>query len=132
MKYFLIQGLKFKLNGDFITGPVDITDIVVDGSGQGLICESQRTTSQSPSLSSMGNWYLHHESESTAASDRLGDSDRGWIRTRATTTTTDARKRQVKLRRQSATGALEGRFTCQITNDNNPMKSLFVLYPSEL
>ena len=70
----------FKLNGDFITGPVDITDISVDGDGinNHLICQSERTTSQSPSPSSFGNWYLHHESQSTAASDRLGDSERGW------------------------------------------------------
>ena len=120
----------FKLNGDFITGPVNITDINVDGvSGRALVCESERTTSQSPSLSSMGNWYLHHESESTAASDRLGDSDRGWIRTRTTTT---AGYRQVRLKRQSATSAREGRFTCQITDDDNPINSLYILYPSEL
>ena len=122
----------FKLNGDFITGPVDITDINVNGvSGRALVCESERTTSQSPSPSSMGNWYLHPESEITATSNKIGDSDsdRGWIRTRTTTT---ADYRQVKLRRQSATGAVEGRFTCQITDDNNPINSLFVLYPSEL
>ena len=77
----------------------------------------------------MGNWYLHHESESTAASNRLGDSDSGWTVTRTTTT---AGYRQVKLKRQSATGAVEGRFTCEIQNDDNPINSLFVLYPSEL
>ena len=77
----------------------------------------------------MGNCYLHPESESTAISNRLGNSDRGWIRTRFTTT---AGYRQVKLRRESATGAVEGRFTCQIANDGNPINSLFVLYPSEL
>ena len=120
----------FKRRGNVITGPVNINDINVDGvSGQALVCESERTTSQSPPTLSMGNWYLDPESESTAASDRLGDSERGWIRTRATTTTG---YRQVKLKRQSATGALEGRFTCQITNDINPIRSLFVLYPSEL
>ena len=131
MKYFLIQGVRFKLNGDFITGPVDINDINVDGDGMNnpLICESEITTSLLPSPSSMGNWYLHHESESTEESDRLGGSDRGWIRTRATTT---AGYRQVILKRQSATGAVEGKFTCQITNDINPIRSLFVLYPSEL
>ena len=123
--------MRFKLRGDFITGPVDITDISVDGDGENspLICESERTTSQSPPTLSMGNWYLHPESESTATSDRLGDSERGWTVTRTTTT---AGYRQVRLKRQSATGALEGRFTCQITNDNNPIRSLYVLYPSEL
>ena len=123
--------MRFKLKENIITGPVDITDINVDGDGENnpLICESERTTSQSPSLSSMGNWYLHHESESTAASDRLGSSERGWIRTRATTT---AGYRQVKLKRQSGTAALEGKFTCEIQNDTDPINSLFVLYPSEL
>ena len=118
-----------KLNVNVITGPVDITDINVDGvSGRALVCQSERTTSQSPSPSSMGNWYLHPESQSTAASDRLGGSDRGWIRTRITT----SGKRQVRLKRQSPTGAVEGKFTCEITNDENPMNSLFVLYPSML
>ena len=123
--------MRFELRGNFITGPVDITDINVDGDGGNspLICESERTTSQSPSLSSMGNWYLHPESESTAISNRLGDSDRGWIRTRTTTT---AGYRQVRLRRQSATGVVEGKFTCYIINDNIPTRSLYVLYPSEL
>ena len=123
--------MRFKLNENIITGPVDITDINVNGDGinNPLICQSERTTSQSPSPSSMGNWYLHHESESTAASNRLGDSDRGWTVTRTTTT---AGYRQVKLKRQSATGAVEGRFTCEIKNDDNPINSLFVLYPSEL
>ena len=122
--------MRFKLNGNFITGPVDITDISVDGDGinDPLICQSQRTTSQLPSPSSMGNWYLHHESESTAPSNRLGESERGWIRTRTTT----GGYRQVKLKRQSVTGAREGRFTCKINNDTNPRRSLYVLYPSEL
>ena len=123
--------MRFKLKENIITGPVDITDINVNGDGENnpLICESERTISQSPSLSSLGNWYLHHESESTAASDRLGDSERGWIRTRTNTT---AGYRQVKLKRQSAIGALEGKFTCKIQNDINPINSLYVLYPSEL
>ena len=123
--------MRFKLNGNIITGPVNITDINVvgDGINSPLFCESERTTSQSPPPSSLGDWYLHPESESTAASNRLGDSDRGWIRTRATRT---GGKRQVKLRRQSATGAREGKFTCIIPNDDNPINSLFVLYPSEL
>ena len=123
--------MRFKLKENIITGPVNITDINVAGDGiyMPLICQSERTTSQSPSLSSVGNWYLNHESESTAASDRLGGSERGWIRTRATTT---ADYRQVKLKRESATGALEGKFTCEIQNDFNPINSLFVLYASEL
>ena len=120
--------MRFKLRGDFITGPVDITDINIDVvSGHTLICQSERTTSQSFSLS-MGNWYLHPESQSTAASDRIGDSDRGWTVTRTTT----VGKRQVRLKRQSATGAREGKLTCKIQNDNNPIRSLYVLYPSEL
>ena len=120
----------FKLKGNVIPGPVDITDINDIGvSGRALVCESERTTSQSPSLSSMGNWYLHPESQSTHMDDKLGGSERGWIRTRATTT---AGYRQVKLKRQSPTGAVEGKFTCEIQNDIIPINSLFVLYPSEL
>ena len=77
----------------------------------------------------MENLYLHHENQSTAASDRLEDSDRGWISTRAYTT--DG-YRQVILRKESVTGAHEGTLTCEIPNDNNPIRSIYILYPSEL
>ena len=61
--FLLIQGVMFKLNGDFITGPVDITDINVDGDGMNnpLICQSERT---SLPTSSIGDWYLNHENQS--------------------------------------------------------------------
>ena len=128
MKYLL--GVRFKLKGDqhFITGPVNINDISVNGTDKFLICQSEDKVPSSLSSSS-GNWYLHPESQSTDMDDRLGDSERGWIRTRTTTT---ADYRQVILKRQLATGAHEGRFTCQIGWDMNPKRSLFVLYPSEL
>ena len=106
-------------------------DISVDGDcrNSSLICESEITTSQSPPPSSVGNLYLHHENQSTAENDSIEDGDRGWIRTRANTT---AGYRQVILRRESTTGAHEGTLTCEIPNDNNPIRSIKILYPSEL
>ena len=123
--------MRFKLSGNFITGPVLIIDINVvgDGINTPLICESERTTSDQPPPASNGNWYLHPERQSTDPSDRIEDSGRGWVRTRATTS---AGYRQVRLRRESDTGAVEGVFTCWIRNDDNPIRSLYVLYPSEL
>ena len=124
--------MRFKLRGEIITGPVNITNISVFGNGINtpLICESERTTSQSPPPASDGNWYLHPERQSTDPSDRIEDSGRGgWVRTNATTS--DG-YRQVILRRETDTGAVEGVFTCQIENDDNPIRGLYVLYPSEL
>ena len=120
--------MRFKLSGNIITGPVVITDIEVIG--RPLNCQSERTTSQSPPPAPDGNWYLHPERQSTDPSDRIGNSDRGWLRIRSNT---PAGNRQVKLRKETDTGAaVEGRFTCQIDNDINPIRSLYVLYPSEL
>ena len=36
------------------------------------------------------------------------------------------------MRREAATGSVEGVFTCQLELDINPIRSLYVLYPSEL
>ena len=124
--------MRFKLSGNIITRLALITDISVvgDGISTPLICESERTTSQSPSPESDGNWHLHPERLSIGVSNRIEDSGRGgWVRTRATTS---AGYRQVKLRRESDTGAQEGVFTCWIRNDDNQIRSLYVLYPSEL
>ena len=66
---------------------------------------------------------------STAEDDRLTTGGtRGW----RTTVTPDGDIRQLFLRRAEVTGAEEGIFTCLITDDINPMRSLHVLYPSEL
>ena len=49
-----------------------------------------------------------------------------------TAVTADGSIRQIFLKREAATGAEEGIFTCLITDDNNEMRSLCILYPSEL
>ena len=129
-----LEGVKFRVNGGpFFTASqnININDVVTTSGAEadGLICQSQRTITQ-VTLGN-GDWYLHPEDQTTAASDRIGtDDDRGWRRTR---TTTNGNFRQVILRRQSAPEtALEGQFTCRIAGDINPIRSLYVLYPSEL
>ena len=126
--------MKFSLDGGstffIITEPININDISIDGSsGDGLLCQSQMMLPDPPGSGSR-NWYINPEMESTASEDQILNDvdDRRWVRTRAILSNIH----QVILRRESATGAVEGIFTCQIGNDINPTRSLYVLYPSEL
>ena len=123
--------MEFSLDGGttvFITtDPININDISIDGSGDGLLCQSEMV------LASAGNrhWYINPEMESTAMEDQITDGDvRGWVRTRVGLSNNI---RQVIMRREADTGSVEGVFTCQLTLDTiNPIRSLYVLYPSEL
>ena len=126
------QGVKFKVNGgSFFTESqnININDVVTTSGTEadGLICRSQMRTTTA--TLGNGDWYLHPEDQTTTESDKIQPSgDRGWRRTRTTTTNF----KWVILRRQPAPEtALEGRFTCNITGDNNPIRSIYVLYPSE-
>ena len=124
-------GITFSLNGyNFIptngSGRIFITDIILDPSGNNnvdrLICRSSSTT--------FGNseWILHPTQQSTDVNVRIdGPNDRGWSRNRATDL--DG-YRLVRLRRVIYT-ALEGVFTCYITEDLNSPRSVGVYYPSE-
>ena len=110
---------------------INIDDVITTSRAEanGLICRSDsKTTSTSPL--GFGNWYLHAEQETTASMYKIGSSgDRGWWRTNSTNTNNF---RRVFLRRQPAPEtALEGKFTCKIHEDTDPVRSLFVLYPSE-
>ena len=122
----------FSLDGGstvFITTePININDISIDPSGDGLLCQSEMVLESGGSR----NWYINPEMESTAPEDRITNDvdDRRWVRTRPTTLPNSIY--QSTMRRQSATGSVEGIFTCQIGNDINPIRSLYVLYPSEL
>ena len=123
--------MEFSLDGGstvFITTePININDISINGSGDGLLCQSEIE------LESIGgrNWYINPEMESTASEDQILNAvdDRRWVRTRVTLSNNI---QQVIMRRQSASGSVEGVFTCQLTLDINPIRSLYVLYPSEL
>ena len=118
--------------GSFFTSRnININDVITTSGAEadGLICQSERNTTAATPLGS-GDWYLHPEDQTTALSDRIqAGGDRGWKRTR---TTTNSNNKQVILRRQPAPEtALEGRFTCEISGDSTPIRSLYVLYPSE-
>ena len=122
-------GVTFSLRGDSIptdgSGRVLITDINPNGDNNedALICRSEIDTF----TSIFGNWFLNPTESRIDEGDRLGESDRGWIRDRDL----DAGHRLVRLRRQSST-ALEGVFTCAIRDDINTPRSVGVYYPSEL
>ena len=123
--------MVFSLNGGttvFITtDPIDINDISIAPSGDGLICQSEIEIPDGPGSRL---WYINPEMESTEEEDRiLYDDDRRWVRTRVTLSNNI---QQAIMRRQSATGSVEGIFTCEIGNDINPIRSLYVLYPCEL
>ena len=110
------------------TDPININNISIDPSGDGLLCQSEMVLLP-PDGSGGSNWYINPENESTATEDQLLiDDDRGWVRTRVILSSIY----HVIMKREAATGAVEGIFTCQIGNDINPTRSLYVLYPSEL
>ena len=109
------------------TEPIDIHNVATTSGARGLICQSENETTASTIGS--GNWFLHPEDQTTAESDKiLRGGDRGWFRNK---TTTDFNYTRVSLKRQLLQTALEGRFTCTITGDSNPIRSIYVLYPSE-
>ena len=126
--------MKFSLDGGstvFITtGPININDISIDPSGDGLLCQSEIELPDPPGPGSR-DWFINPEMESTAMKDRIVNDidDRRWVRIRVTL---PSNIHQVIMRRESATGSVEGIFTCRIGNDINPIRSLYVLYPSEL
>ena len=119
----IVEGVEFFLDGAMTNGPVSVTEIGIADQGTPLICQSEAAVS-----GGARDWYLNPDQESTAVSDRIGNTDTsGWIRTRSDDL------QQVLLRRVSASvTALEGVFTCQISLDSNPIRSLSVLHPSEL
>ena len=124
--------MEFSLDGGttvFITTePININDISIDPSGDGLICQSEMEIPGGPGSR---NWYINPEMESTASEDQILNDvdDRRWVRIRATLSNNI---HQMIMRRQSASGSVEGVFTCQLGLDINPIRSLYVLYPSEL
>ena len=125
--------MEFSLDGGttvFITtdDPININDISIDPSGDGLLCQSEN---EIPGSAGIRRWYINPEMESTAMDDRIvNDGDnRGWVRT---TVGLSNDIQQVIMRREAASGSVEGIFTCQLTLDINPIRSIYVLYPSEL
>ena len=125
--------MEFSLDGGSTffttTDPININDISIDPSGNGLLCQSEVVL---PSGGSR-HWYINPEMVSTALEDRIlndGVDDSGWVKTRPITSSNSIY--QVIMRREAATGSVEGIFTCQIGNDINPIRSLYVLYHSEL
>ena len=105
------------------SGSININDISIYPDGDGLLCQSETE------LSGRRDWFINPMMVSTAVADELMPGvNRGWRRNFSA----DDNIQQMFMRRAAATGAKEGIFTCLITGDNNPIRSLHVLYPSEL
>ena len=125
--------MEFSLDGGstvFITtDPININDISIAPSGDGLLCQSENEIPGSDPGSR--HWYINPEMESTALEDRIVNAvdERGWVRTRNTLSNNI---QQAIMRREADTGSVEGVFTCEMEVDINPIRSLSVLYPSEL
>ena len=123
-------GVEFYLNGQQIptdgSGTVDLTNIGNSDTAS-LECRSELA---SETLGN-GDWFLEPERTSgtnTDPSNRVGEEDdgRGWEVSREVV---DGR-RVVRLKRVSDT-ALEGTFTCDISNDSNSPRSLRILHPGQ-
>ena len=127
--------MVFSLDGGttvfFTTEPININDISIDPSGDGLLCQSEDELPDPPGGPGSRNWFINPEMESTASEDQILNAvdDRRWVRTRLALSNNI---RQAIMRRQSASGSVEGVFTCEMGLDINPIRSLYVLYPSEL
>ena len=126
-------GVTFSLRGESIStsGDVNVTDIGNDNANA-LLCQSERPSSE---VSRFANWYIDPDGTEPDASG--GDTTRlrsasfeefGWDRDRTDNSNSDPQLNY--LRRQSPT-ALEGYFTCQIREDTNTPRGLFILYPCE-
>ena len=77
--------MEFSLDGGstfFITtDPININDISINPSGDGLLCQSEMVLASAGSRT----WYINPEIESTAIEDQILNNDgRGWARTRPT------------------------------------------------
>ena len=123
-------GVEFYLNGQQIptdgSGTVDLTNIGNSDTAS-LECRSELA---SETLGN-GDWFLEPERTSgtnTDPSNRIGEEEdgKGWEVSREVV---DGR-RVVRLKRVSDT-ALEGTFTCDISNDSNSPRSLRILHPGE-
>ena len=76
--------MEFSLDGGITvffttTEPININDISINGSGNGLICQSEMVLASAGSR----NWYINPEMESTATEDRIVNDDvddSGWVR----------------------------------------------------
>ena len=160
-QFFVLQsGVEFLLSDNFIQtkdGPNLRTTILsgdyipTDGSGLLLITDISLTNRQTQTsndsalfchateditvvreLDILGDWYLQPDFKTTTALGKRidGDNDLGWTRDRSNVNVSRSFYRQVRLKRVSQT-AVEGKFTCHISEDSNNNKYLFILYPSE-
>ena len=141
-------GVEFSLRGRSIptdgSGRLLITDISLHNrqtstsDEEALICLSSRNVAELHTPEIDTEWYLDPEvknTTNTVSGERIseGSNDKGWTVNRDTVRVDVPMKpfhRVVRLKRASET-ALEGKFTCHISNDSNNKKFLLILYPSE-
>ena len=150
----ILPGVEFFLRGRSIptdgSGRLLITNISLytkqtsNSDEEALICRSNRHVQELNTSPTTNKWYLDPEvvtTTNTVTGEMISEEiiGKGWTDDRGWTVNRDRvhvngegspNHRVVRLKRVSET-ALEGKFTCHITNDSNNNKSLLILYPSE-
>ena len=143
----ILPGVEFFLRGRSIptdgSGRLLITDISLysrltsTSDEEPLICLSNRHVKELNTPPDTNKWYLDSKvaTTNTVTGERISEEsdDRGWSVNRGLVHVNgegSPKHRVVRLKRVSET-ALEGKFTCHITNDRNNNKYLLILYPSE-
>ena len=143
-----VSGVEFFIRGRSIptdgSGRLLITDISLrsrltsTSDEEAVICLSNRHLKELNTSPTTNKWYLDSEvvtTTNTVTGERISEesNDRGWTVNRGTVTVNgegSSLHKVVRLKRVSET-ALEGKFTCHITNDSNNNRFLLILYPSE-
>ena len=146
--WLAVLGVEFFLRGRSIptdgSGHLLITDISLynrqtsTSDEEALICFSSRHVGELNTAPTTNKWYLDLEvvtTTNTVTGERIseGSNDRGWTVNRDivhVNGTESPFHRVVRLNRVSEI-ALEGKFTCHITDDSNNNKFLLILYTSE-
>ena len=136
---FFLRGRSIQTDG---SGCLLITDISLHNGHtstsdkEALICLSSRNVVELQFSQTFDSWYLDPEvknTTNTVSGERINkkSNDRGWSVNKGQVNGEGTPlHRVVRLKRVSET-ALEGKFTCHISNDSNNNKSLLILYPSE-
>ena len=144
----ILPGVEFFLRGRSIStdgsGRLLITDISLHNrqtstsDEEALICLSSRNVGELDNPRA-NKWCLDSEvvaTTNTVTGEMISEdsNDRGWTVNRGLVPVNGEGTplhRVLRLKRVLET-ALEGKFTCHITNDSNNNKYLLILYPSEL
>ena len=126
-----LRGSSISTRGNAAISVNDIGEYVRDSEdySNALVCRSERPSSE---VNLYTQWFVDPDgiSPDTHLPNRVtvGKNVRyGWVRNR----TIDFSGRRIAYLRRLSTTALEGFFTCDISDDLNSPRGLYILYPCE-